>query len=200
MANGENPKRAHKGPDKPPATRMGVAFLERKLFVEALDYRARWERHRKQNKGDPPARDLRLEPMLEVLSGARVVHHHTHRADDILTVLRIREEFGHRVVLQHATEAYLQSSEVLALALQDIDTYMDGLHSDLFAAVFQTYSEGRTDFQVGVQLALVGRFYERIGDHAVNIGEHTAYIVSGEFPRHIHPESGNEVPETPGDT
>lgn len=114
MANGENPKRAHGGLDKPPATRMGVAFLERQVFVEALDYRAKWERHGEKKKGDPPARDLRLDPMLEVLSGERVVHHHTHRADDILTVLRIRDEFGHRVVLQHATEAYLLADRLAA--------------------------------------------------------------------------------------
>jgi imidazolonepropionase-like amidohydrolase len=104
MANGENPKRARAAPDKPlgnPATRMGAAFLERKLFVEALEYRRKHE-----------ARDLRLEPMLEVLDGRRVVHHHTHRADDILTVLRIADEFGHRVVLQHATEAWLVADEI----------------------------------------------------------------------------------------
>jgi imidazolonepropionase-like amidohydrolase len=114
MANGENPKRAHKGPEKPPATRMGVAFLERQLFVEAVGYREKWERYDKKKKGDPPTRDLRLEPMLEVLAGDRVVHHHTHRADDILTVLRIREEFGHRVVLQHATEAYQVADRLAA--------------------------------------------------------------------------------------
>jgi imidazolonepropionase-like amidohydrolase len=104
MANGENPKRARAGPEKPagnPATRMGAAFLERKLFVEALEYRKKHE-----------ARDLRLEPMLEVLDGRRIVHHHTHRADDILTVLRIADEFGHRVVLQHATEAWLVAGEI----------------------------------------------------------------------------------------
>lgn len=109
MANGENPKRARAGPDKPagnPATRMGAAFLERQLFVEALEYRE------KRKGKEPPARDLRLEPMLEVLAGERVVHHHTHRADDILTVLRIREEFGHRVVLQHASEAWLVAGEI----------------------------------------------------------------------------------------
>jgi imidazolonepropionase-like amidohydrolase len=52
--------------------------------------------------------------MLEVLDGRRIVHHHTHRADDILTVLRIADEFGHRVVLQHATEAYLVADAIAA--------------------------------------------------------------------------------------
>jgi imidazolonepropionase-like amidohydrolase len=118
MANGENPKRAHGGPEKAPGTRMGTAFLERKLFVEAQEHRAKLERHaeklEKKPETEPLARDLRLEPMLEVLDGRRIVHHHTHRADDILTVLRIADEFGHRVVLQHATEAYLVADAIAA--------------------------------------------------------------------------------------
>ncbi len=101
MANGENPKRS--GGDRPPDTRMAVAQLERALFVEALAYR---------EKGKERGRDLRLEPMLEVLDGRRIVHHHTHRADDIRTVLRIADEFGHRVVIQHGTEAYQLADEL----------------------------------------------------------------------------------------
>lgn len=107
MANGENPKRSHGARDKMPITRMGVAYLERKLFVEAQAYRDEWEAHRAKPQEHPrPERDLRLEPMLEVLDGRRIVHHHTHRADDIATVLRIADEFGHRVVIQHGTEAF----------------------------------------------------------------------------------------------
>ena len=101
MANGENPKRAR--PKKAPMTRMGVAFLQRKLFVEAELHRA---------KSDAEGPDLRLDPMVEVLEGRRVVQHHTHRADDILTVLRLADEFGHRVVIQHGTEAHLVAAEL----------------------------------------------------------------------------------------
>jgi imidazolonepropionase-like amidohydrolase len=115
MANGENPKRAG-GAERAPSTRMGTAFLERQLFVEALAYRDRWRRYEEKREKDrdaePPPRDLRLEPMLEVLDGRRLVHHHTHRADDILSVLRIADEFGHRVVLHHAVEAYLVADEI----------------------------------------------------------------------------------------
>jgi imidazolonepropionase-like amidohydrolase len=103
MANGENPKRAN--PKQAPMTRMGVAFLQRKLFVEA-------EGHRKKDGKDGP--DLRLDPMVEVLEGRRIVQHHTHRADDILTVLRLADEFGHRVVIQHGTEAHLVAAELTA--------------------------------------------------------------------------------------
>ncbi len=103
MANGENPKRAGP-PTRAPMTRMAVAYLERKIFIEALDYQKK--QSDRANEDAPPPTDLRLEPMLEVLEGRRLVHHHTHRADDIASVLRIADEFGHRVVLQHATEAY----------------------------------------------------------------------------------------------
>ena len=100
------------------------------------------------------------------------------------------------LLFKHATEAYLNNSEVLALALRDIDAYMDELHREFFRTIFETHADGSIDLQIGVQLGLVARFYERIGDHAVNIGEHTAYIVSGEMPLHPYPESGNEVPTT----
>jgi imidazolonepropionase-like amidohydrolase len=106
MANGENPKLTHGAQNKPPMTRMGVAFLQRKLFVEAEEYR------RKGETDDAPDRDLRLEPMTEVLEGRRIVQHHTHRADDILTVLRLADEFGHRIVIQHGTEAHLVADEL----------------------------------------------------------------------------------------
>jgi hypothetical protein len=53
-------------------------------------------------------------PLLEVLDGKRVVHHHTHRHDDIMTVLRLREEFGFRVVLHHVSEAWKVADEIAA--------------------------------------------------------------------------------------
>lgn len=99
------------------------------------------------------------------------------------------------LLFRHATEAYLQGNEVMALALQDIDADMDALHRDLFLTIFETHADDSIDLQVGVQLGLVARFYERIGDHAVAIGEHTAYIVSGSLQTHPYAESGNKVPD-----
>ncbi len=61
---------------------------------------------------DPPDRDLAMEALVEVLEGKRVVHHHTHRHDDILTVLRLRKEFGFRVVLHHVSEAWKVAEEI----------------------------------------------------------------------------------------
>ncbi len=98
------------------------------------------------------------------------------------------------MLFKESTEAYLHSDEMRAAALWDMDTYLDDLHRQFIQTIFESHSAGQVDLQVGVQLGLVARFYERIGDHAVNVGEHTRYIVSGWLPTHPYPESGNEVP------
>jgi imidazolonepropionase-like amidohydrolase len=59
-----------------------------------------------------PKRDLKMEALVEVLEGRRIVQHHTHRADDILTVIRIAEEFGYKVVLHHVSEGHLVANEI----------------------------------------------------------------------------------------
>ncbi len=110
MANGENPKRSYGSRGKAPGTRMKVAALQRAEFVKARAYRDRWSLYRKQlaagEDPQPPEVDLALEPLVEALEGKRTVHFHTHRADDILTVLRLKDEFGFDLVIQHGTEAY----------------------------------------------------------------------------------------------
>jgi imidazolonepropionase-like amidohydrolase len=102
MANGTNPQR-----EQPPfpGTRGKAAALVREQFVKAQEYRDKIVRA--QGDADKlPARDVGLEALVEVLDGKRIVHHHTHRADDIVTVLRLRDEFGFRVVLHHVSEAW----------------------------------------------------------------------------------------------
>jgi imidazolonepropionase-like amidohydrolase len=101
MANGTNPRKAAPFP----GTRAKAASLVREQFVKAQEYR---DKIRKAN-GDTsklPPRDLALEALAEVLDGKRIVQHHTHAHNDILTVLRLAEEFKFRVVLQHASEGY----------------------------------------------------------------------------------------------
>lgn len=107
MANGTNSRRAPPFP----GTRAKSAALVREQFLKAIEYR---DKVRKAN-GDPekmPARDLALEALVEVLEGKRVVHHHTHRHDDILTVLRLQREFGFRVVLHHVSDAWMVADEI----------------------------------------------------------------------------------------
>lgn len=83
-----------------------------------------------------------------------------------------------------AIDAYVEQDSPLAGALADIDDELDQLHADFIQAIFESHRTGGLPLQVAVQLALVGRFYERIGDHAVNIGEKVRYMVTGWMPEH----------------
>jgi imidazolonepropionase-like amidohydrolase len=111
MANGTNSRR-----DPPfPGTRGKSAALVREQFLAAQAYRAKQERAAEAD--DPskrPDRDLGMEALLEVLDGRHIVHHHTHRHDDIMTVLRLRDEFGFRVVLHHVSDAWKVADEIAA--------------------------------------------------------------------------------------
>ena len=118
MANGENPKRSF-GPRKvSPITRMAVTALQRAIFTKAKRYKESVDRHRvllengRAQASDGPKREFRLDPLVEVLARQRTVHFHTHRADDILTVLRLRKEFGIKVVLHHVSEGYKVAREI----------------------------------------------------------------------------------------
>src|SRR5262249_4058620 len=100
-----------------PNTRMKVAALQREQFVKARDYQRQWAAYRKAvaagKSVPPPETDLALEPLVEVLEHKRTVHFHSHRADDLLTALRIAEEFDFEIVLQHATEGYRIADELV---------------------------------------------------------------------------------------
>ncbi|UCF39414.1 MAG: amidohydrolase family protein [Acidobacteriota bacterium] len=107
MANGTNSQRQAPFP----GTRAKSAALVREQYIKAEEYRKKLE----AAEDDPekmPARDLRMEALVEVLTGKRVVHHHTHRFDDILTVLRLQKEFGFKTVLHHVSEAWKVADEI----------------------------------------------------------------------------------------
>jgi imidazolonepropionase-like amidohydrolase len=124
FALGENPKRqgnpnpvAPGGQSRYPATRMGVEDVIREAFTEARAYKARWQEYEAKNvRGEvaiPPARDLKMEPLVEVLEGKRLVHAHCYRQDEILMLLRVADEFGFKIrTLQHALEAYKVAKEI----------------------------------------------------------------------------------------
>ncbi len=99
-----------------------------------------------------------------------------------------------QVLFKEATEAYLNLDGVRAAALHDMDAYLDDLHRQFIQVIFESHAAGNIDLQVAVQLAVVARFYERIGDHAVNVGDRTRYIVSGWLPERPYAESDNEPP------
>jgi len=121
MALGENPKRVYGDQKKMPSTRMGNAAVLRAALIDAQNYMAKWRRydeelsahHAKVDAGDkeaeppkPPDRDLKLEALGKVLRRELKARVHAHRADDMLTAIRIAEEFGLDLTLEHATEGY----------------------------------------------------------------------------------------------
>lgn len=79
-----------------------------------------------------------------------------------------------------ALEAYVEREAGLAVALDDIDDRLDQLHGEFIECLFEQQAD--CGLQASVQLALIGRYYERIGDHAVNMGERVGYMVTGSLP------------------
>ena len=134
FALGENPKRSNFSipgqPRRYPSTRMGVEETIRGAFSEARDYKKSWEDYGKRlTAGEknliPPRRDLRLEPLVEVLEGKRYVHSHCYREDEILMLLRVAKEFGFKVrTFQHVLEGYKVADE-LATAGVGASTFSD---------------------------------------------------------------------------
>ena len=109
MANGTNSL------GDPPfsGTRSKSASIIRQLFIKAQEYKTKIERA----DGDSekmPERNIELETLVQVLEGKRIVQFHTHRADDIITVLRLKEEFGFKVVLHHVSEGWKVAEEIAA--------------------------------------------------------------------------------------
>jgi imidazolonepropionase-like amidohydrolase len=116
MANGTNPK-GYGARGQAPMTRMEEAALARSQYEKGLQYKAKWDAYKKAAaKGDKTAKapdvDMGLEAVVQVLDGKRVVHNHTHRADDVMTVLRLSDEFHYRVVVHHGTESCAVASEL----------------------------------------------------------------------------------------
>jgi imidazolonepropionase-like amidohydrolase len=147
MANGTNPQ------DDPPfpGTRGKAAAIVRSEFIRALAYRDRIARA----DGDEtkmPQRDLRMEALVEVLDGTRVVHHHTHRHDDIMTVLRLSKEFGFRVVLHHISEGWMVAEEIAAAGAPCSVILVDSPGGKL-EAMHLSYETGRILEDAGVLVA-----------------------------------------------
>ena len=106
MANGTNSI----GEPPFPGTRAKSAALARAAYIEAMEYGEKISQA--DDEADEPARDLGMEALGEVLSGQRVVHFHSHRHDDLLTAIRLRDEFGFRMVLHHTSEAWRVADQI----------------------------------------------------------------------------------------
>jgi imidazolonepropionase-like amidohydrolase len=128
FALGENPKRAGSPQGgrgagasnaRYPATRMGVEDVIREAFTEAKAYKADWDAYdAKVAKGEhpiPPRKDLKLEALKEVLEGKRYVHAHCYRADEILMLIRVADDYGFKIkTFQHVLEGYKVAKEIAA--------------------------------------------------------------------------------------
>lgn len=124
FALGENPKRSNfsvpGAQPRYPTTRMGVEETIRTAFAEARDYEKTWADYDKRVAAGeknlvPPRRNLKLDPLVEVLQGKRYVHAHCYREDEILMLLRVAKEFGFKVrTLQHVLEGYKVADEIAA--------------------------------------------------------------------------------------
>ena len=124
MAAGTNPQ----GDGKDPRSRMGAAFLQREALASGEKRLAAWTAWEARNpkKRDPMEPKLEGDAMADIVSGARTVHLHAHRADDIITGLRLREEFGISLVLQHGSEGFKVAEAIaeagVPVAINVLDT------------------------------------------------------------------------------
>lgn len=124
FALGENVTR--RGSGRFPSSRMGVEAVYRRAFQEAKQYIREWETYEKARQTNPnivpPRRDLRLEALADILQGRIRVQCHSYRADEMLMMLRLSQEFGYKLVFQHALEAYKIAPEI-AKAGASISTF-----------------------------------------------------------------------------
>lgn len=166
MANGTNSLR------EPPfsGTRGKSAAMVREAYIKAQEYQKKWKDYdakvaaaktdEEKAKLKPPARDLGMDGLVEVLEGKRIVHHHTHRADDIATVIRIAREFGYKVVLHHTSEAWKIPEEIA-------QAQKDGVV--LGCSIIQIDSPGGK-LEAAEKTFATGGVLERAG---VRVGHHT---------------------------
>jgi len=139
MACGENPKRVYA--QRGPSTRMGNVAGYRAEWIQAEQYRRRWDKWLQDRKGDPPARDLAMETLAEVLRGNILVHNHCYRADEMAQMIDIAKEFGYRITsFHHGVEAYkiadlLAANDISASVWSDWGGFkmeaMDGVRGNL---------------------------------------------------------------------
>ena len=145
----------------------------------------------------PVARDLR-----EVVSVVKMIAEIERSADLAVNICKAaRRIYGHELnpklrgliakmgeqaeqLWEAALESFEEGDAAKAAAIDDMDSYLDSLQRDFVQAVLESHTDDSIDLQVAIQLAVVARFYERIGDHAVNIGERVRYLVTGWLPEH----------------
>lgn len=108
VAFGENPKTVYNERKQAPTTRMATAAILRESLMKAKEYKELLDNYNEdKEENDKPDYDMRMEALLKVLSREIPLKAHAHRADDILTALRIAKEFDVRITIEHCTEGHL---------------------------------------------------------------------------------------------
>ncbi len=115
-----------------------------------------------------------------ICKGARRIY--GHDLDEKLRAIIADMGLQSKQLFDAAIESLIDNDAAKAAALDDMDSYLDSLQRQFVEAIFQCHADEAIDLQVAVQLAVIARFYERIGDHAVNIAERVRYIITGELP------------------
>ncbi|MDF2522858.1 MAG: amidohydrolase [Clostridiales bacterium] len=108
IAFGENPKTVYNEKRQMPMTRMATAALLRENLTRAKEYKQMLDEYNADKEdNDKPEYDIKLESLVDVLEGKIPLKAHAHRADDILTAIRIAKEFGVKITIEHCTEGHL---------------------------------------------------------------------------------------------
>jgi imidazolonepropionase-like amidohydrolase len=153
IAFGENPKRVYKERDESPVTRMGMAAMLRQQLIEGQEYIKALE----EGESDPdkiPDRDLGKEIIAKALKREIIVKAHAHRADDILTAIRIAKEFNLKLSIEHCTEGYLIAD---VLKKEDVTIIVGPLFSERCKVELKnlTFEAPRILSEAGIQVAMM---------------------------------------------
>ena len=119
---------------------------------------------------------------VNICKGARRIY--GHDIDPVLRGLITKMSEQAQQLFISAMDAFELNDAPKAAAIDDMDSFLDGLHRQFIQEIFECNARGKMDVQVAVQLAIIGRFFERIGDHAVNVGERTQFILTGVVKEH----------------
>jgi imidazolonepropionase-like amidohydrolase len=149
MANGTNPMRNAPGM---PGTRAKSAAMVRGLYLQAQEYKKKIDKAGKDSS-KLPERDLKMEPLVEVLTGKRIVHFHTHKANDVLTAIRLGQEFGFKPVLHHVSEAWKVTDEIARAGLGSSIIIIDAPGGKLEAINYSS-TNGAALEKAGAKVAL----------------------------------------------
>ena len=147
MANGTNSQ----GESPFPGTRGKSAYLVREQYIKAREYQAKIVAAKEDVTKMPP-RDLHMESLVEAMQGKRIVHHHTHRHDDIMTVIRLSQEFGFQTVLHHVSEGWKVAKEIAEAKMPCSIIVLDSPGGKV-EAKDMTFSNGRVLDEAGVKVA-----------------------------------------------